>query len=121
MSFPCPCCGYLTLSEAPGSYEICGICFWEDDAVQLRWPTMSGGANRISLIDAQDSFATNGALEDRFKVHVRPVTRGDRRDAGWRRVDLARDSFENWPTQRAWPSDLTALYWWRPSFWRAVG
>ena len=30
--FPCPCCGYKTLSEsASGTYEICEICFWEDD------------------------------------------------------------------------------------------
>ena len=26
----CPCCGYPTLSER-GRYEICGLCFWEDD------------------------------------------------------------------------------------------
>ncbi|MBE1878479.1 CPCC family cysteine-rich protein [Myceligenerans pegani] len=36
--FPRPCCGHLVFDEPPGSYEICGSCFWEDDAIQLRWP-----------------------------------------------------------------------------------
>lgn len=31
----------------PGSYEICPVCFWEDDRVQFRWPAMSGGANKV--------------------------------------------------------------------------
>jgi hypothetical protein len=30
--FHCPCCRYPTLSEQPpGTFEICGICDWEDD------------------------------------------------------------------------------------------
>lgn len=28
----CPCCGYRTLRER-GDYEICKICFWEDDGL----------------------------------------------------------------------------------------
>lgn len=28
--FDCPCCGYPTLGER-GGYEICPICWWEDD------------------------------------------------------------------------------------------
>ncbi|NIP43329.1 MAG: hypothetical protein GWN61_14025, partial [candidate division Zixibacteria bacterium] len=35
MIYTCPCCGYRTLDDPPGSYDICGICFWEDDTVQL--------------------------------------------------------------------------------------
>ena len=26
----CPCCGYETLGER-GAFEICGVCWWEDD------------------------------------------------------------------------------------------
>ncbi|MEO8182584.1 MAG: GNAT family N-acetyltransferase [Deltaproteobacteria bacterium] len=26
----CPCCQYLTLDER-GAYEVCAVCFWEDD------------------------------------------------------------------------------------------
>jgi hypothetical protein len=35
--YPCPCCGYLMFYEGPGSYDICKICFWEDDLSQLRF------------------------------------------------------------------------------------
>ncbi len=28
--YPCPCCSFLTLSGR-GDYEICPVCFWEDD------------------------------------------------------------------------------------------
>jgi hypothetical protein len=48
----CPCCGNRTISE-PDSYEICEICRWEDDPVQLSDPDYSGGANHISLNQAR--------------------------------------------------------------------
>lgn len=55
VKYPCPCCGYLVFDESPGSHEICPICFWEDDLTQLRFPLMSGGANPVSLIEAQEN------------------------------------------------------------------
>ncbi len=36
-------------SEPPGTYEICDVCGWEDDPVQLAHPLMGGGANKFSL------------------------------------------------------------------------
>ncbi|MEU0987837.1 CPCC family cysteine-rich protein [Streptomyces sp. NPDC005953] len=37
MSFyPCPCCGRLVHQSPPGSFQICPVCGWEDDLVQLR-------------------------------------------------------------------------------------
>ena len=46
----CPCCGKHTLHEnPPGTFEICGICGWEDDDVQYNDPAYSGGANEVSL------------------------------------------------------------------------
>lgn len=119
-AYPCPCCGHLTLSEPPGSYEICVVCFWEDDAVQLRWPTYEGGANSPSLIDSQRAYAEQGAMEYRFTELVRPATEGEPRDTAWRPIDPERDSFEVRGEREAdWPTDLTTLYWWRPKFWRA--
>jgi hypothetical protein len=45
----CRCCGFLTLSDPSyGSYEICPVCFWEDDPVQNEDPSNAGGANQIS-------------------------------------------------------------------------
>ncbi len=52
---PCPCCGSYTLSEV-GAYEICPVCFWEDDPVQLSDPTYSGGANQDSLNKARENW-----------------------------------------------------------------
>lgn len=119
MRFPCPCCGYLQFGEPPGSYEICAICFWEDDAVQLRWPDWAGGANKPSLEDAQVEYAENGAIEPRLKRHVKLAGEGDIRDQGWRRIDRSVDRFEPRGSQNEeWPGDMTALYWWRPTFWR---
>jgi hypothetical protein len=53
MNIPCPCCGFLTLEDFYGSYNICCICNWEDDGIQLSNPTSGNGANSRSLIDAQ--------------------------------------------------------------------
>jgi hypothetical protein len=117
--YPCPCCGYVVFDEPPGSYEICPICFWEDDGVQLRWPDWSGGANKPSLIEAQKAFEQIGACEERLTPHVRPPGPGDVRDRDWRPIDLSKDSFEaRGVKEKAWPDDPTILYWWRPTFWR---
>lgn len=52
--FPCPCCGNLTLEEAPpGTYLICELCHWEDDPVQFDDPDYRGGANHESLNEAR--------------------------------------------------------------------
>lgn len=54
MSLPCPCCGYRTMEgDFYGSYEICAVCGWEDDAVQLANPCSDGGANKESLFQCQ--------------------------------------------------------------------
>jgi hypothetical protein len=116
--YPCPCCGHLAFVEPPGSYEICSICFWEDDSIQLRWPDYAGGANRPSLRESQVNFARFGAMEERFVGNVRDRREGDRLDDGWRPISVE-DSFEpRGVLELPWPADLTALYWWRPTFWR---
>jgi Cysteine-rich CPCC len=70
----CPCCGSLTLESDEGDYEICPVCFWEDDPVQLRDPTYEGGANAVSLEQARRNYRQHGASEQRFKDDVRPPT-----------------------------------------------
>jgi hypothetical protein len=87
--FTCPCCGYLSLSEWPGSYDVCKICFWEDDPVQLLDPWLEGGANKPSLRDSQIAYELNGAMELRFRKNVRKATPLDERDPGWRKVSEA--------------------------------
>ena len=65
---PCACCGYLTVLE---EYDICPVCFWEADDVQERDPTFKGGANGMSLLQAQESFRTIRASSPRWLGHVR--------------------------------------------------
>jgi hypothetical protein len=92
--YPCPCCGWLVFGEAPGSYDICPICFWEDDLVQLRWPDLGGGANGPSLIGAQANFFEYAAKEERFVRHVRAPAQQEQRDPEWRPFDREVDTIE---------------------------
>lgn len=119
--YPCPCCGHLVLDELPGSHEACLVCFWEDDAVQLRWPTVKGGANSPSLREAQRNYQGFGACDQRGRLFNRPPTADEPLDPAWRPVDLTRDSFEDWEEKDRlpWPEDRFRLYWWLPSFWRS--
>jgi hypothetical protein len=115
--YPCPCCGYLVFDAPPGSEDICLICFWEDDAAQLRFPDLGGGTNWVPLSEAQRNFAQFGAIEERFANDVRPVRPDDEREPGFRAIS-PNDSFEIPGTDAAGPDDPTALYYWRPTFWR---
>lgn len=77
--FACPCCGCLTLTcAARGSFELCPVCFWEDDFVQYADPTYEGGANRVSLQQARENYRTLGASERCFLSEVRPPNAGER-------------------------------------------
>jgi len=73
--FACPCCGYATLGEQPpGTFEICPVCFWEDDDTQFRDPGYEGGANSVSLSAARENFATFGAIAEAHRGQVRSPT-----------------------------------------------
>jgi hypothetical protein len=85
--FTCPCCGHRTLSDSPGSYEICAVCFWEDDGVQLLNPGFRGGANEGSLIECQDNYARFGASDARSIHSVRPPRDDEPLDPEWRRAE----------------------------------
>lgn len=72
MKYKCPCCGYYTFEERAGeSYDICPVCFWEDDPVQLNNPTLEGGANKVSLLQAQKNFKEFGACQPEAVSSVR--------------------------------------------------
>jgi hypothetical protein len=122
-SYPCPCCGYLTFEEPPGSYEICPICFWEDDLVQLAFPDMAGGANKVSLIEGQRNFDSFRACERRLIGHVRKPARNELRDRFWRALDPHSDVYLKWNVKGdhdLWQSVKDChgcLYYWLPEYW----
>ena len=69
---PCPCCGYKTIGDR-GGFEICPVCFWEDDgqddpdADEVR-----GGPNELlSLTQARQKFRRYGAVDEKFVKDVR--------------------------------------------------
>ncbi len=68
----CPCCGCRSLQAPPGLYEICPVCFWEDDPRQRENPAYAGGANGLSLVEARENYARFGACEERLLPLVRP-------------------------------------------------
>jgi hypothetical protein len=58
--------------EAPsGHFDICAVCFWEDDNIQLGDPTYAPGANKFSLEQSRRNFQAFGAVEERLKRYVR--------------------------------------------------
>ncbi|SEM73559.1 Cysteine-rich CPCC [Chryseobacterium taichungense] len=71
VSIQCYCCGYYTLEER-GHYEICPVCFWEDDGA---WePDQISGPNHMTLKEGRKNFLEFGACEKRFigKVEKAP-------------------------------------------------
>lgn len=61
--FNCPCCRFPTLSER-GGYDICIICWWEDDGQSDRnADKVRGGPNgSYSLTQARGNFADHGHM-----------------------------------------------------------
>ena len=71
--YKCPCSGFYTLNEkADNTFQLCPVCYWEDDGVQLCEPDYEGGANEVSLMLAKENFKSFGAIEEKFKENVRP-------------------------------------------------
>lgn len=69
----CPCCRYRTLTTR-GGYDICPVCFWEDDGQDdADADTVRGGPNvLLSLTTARNNYQAFGACEQSMLPHVRP-------------------------------------------------
>lgn len=50
----CPVCGETQLEDM----EVCNVCEWQNDRVQLRHPDWSGCANNMSLNEAKEAYKT---------------------------------------------------------------
>jgi len=83
--YACPCCGFMTMGEAPGAgtYDICPVCFWEDDPVQFEDPDFGGGANKESLRQSQQNFILFGACSNDMIKHVRKPNKDEIKDPTW--------------------------------------
>lgn len=69
----CPCCGCKTLAER-GGFELCPVCYWEDDGQDdYDADVVRGGPNgSLSLNAARANYARCGACEERVIGCVRP-------------------------------------------------
>lgn len=65
----CPACDYFTLSTR-GEYDICPICFWEDDGLDLDKIDQVSGPNHLTLREARHNFRSIGACRQDMLPHV---------------------------------------------------
>ncbi|WP_282705073.1 CPCC family cysteine-rich protein, partial [Paenibacillus riograndensis] len=59
--YSCPCCEFKTL-PTKGEYDICPVCFWEDDG--SRDPSHYSSPNHMTLAQARDNFIKFGAVDE---------------------------------------------------------
>ena len=65
----CPCCQYRTLTNQ-GAYDICPVCFWEDDGSTE--PDDYSSPNHMSVAQGQSNFAKFGACDRDMLNNVDP-------------------------------------------------
>ena len=68
----CLCCGSRTLTT-PGVFELCPVCWWQDDGQDdVDADVVRGGPNgTLSLTVARANFLACGASDPRFLTRVR--------------------------------------------------
>lgn len=79
MTVACPCCGYRTLTDR-GGFEICPVCYWEDDGQDdADADVVRGGPNgRLSLTEARGNYRLYGACAQGYVGLVRKPTAEER-------------------------------------------
>jgi len=104
----CPCCFYLTLTER-GGYEICEVCWWEDDGQDDETADEAwGGPNSdLSLTQGRYNFARIGASDWntlRGEMGMPPSERAP----GFPFADVA--LLTTLPPIRTWPDSWTLSF-----------
>jgi hypothetical protein len=65
----CPACDHFTLPKRSG-YDICPVCFWEDDGLDLDKLDQISGPNHLTLREARENFRHLGACCSEMRPHV---------------------------------------------------
>jgi hypothetical protein len=90
----CPCCGCLTLASH-GTYEICPVCFWEDDFTVD--PLDDLNPNNMCLFDARANFAAWGAVDPELVHWTRPPRPDEAPEGTPHRGELPYDRWQTLP------------------------
>lgn len=69
--YKCPCCNHFTFEKKERAYDICPVCFWEDDPFQYENPMMENGANHVSLATARINYIHYSACDPEMRKYVR--------------------------------------------------
>ncbi|WP_081986669.1 CPCC family cysteine-rich protein [Chitinibacter sp. ZOR0017] len=68
----CDCCDYFSILSGEG-YEICPICFWEQDYFGIEEPDTPSGANHgLSIREGRANFQNYGACTPELVKSVVP-------------------------------------------------
>lgn len=100
MTLPCPCCRCLTL-PSHGTYDICPVCFWEDDFTVD--PDDDLNPNNLTLREARLNLATWGAVEPHLVHWTRPPQPGE---APPGTPGLGDRPYDRWPIVAELPGGL---------------
>lgn len=71
--YKCKCCGYFTLigeTEEDVMWDICPVCFWEND-ISGNNPDQFSGANHMTLLQGRENFKKYSACDIKMISHVR--------------------------------------------------
>ncbi len=99
--YTCLCCGYKTMSEERGSFDICPVCFWEDDMFitpvvnnegkaelyylnfendkeyEKHLDIPSGANHGLTLREARANYLQFGACDKKFTKNVRKPNKSE--------------------------------------------
>ena len=71
--FQCPCCDCYTL-DGVGQYDICPVCFWEDDGTTGEHGFSPNG---VPLAEGRQNYLKFGASKERDTKYVRSPEAGE--------------------------------------------
>ena len=115
IKYTCVNCGHRVFSDL-FNFEICPVCGWEDDPLQIRFP-LEIGANKVCLVEAQVNFAKTGLLYKGFLNFA--DGKKYKKDPSWRmfekkdKIELREDGVN----EIEYPTNMTKLYYWSEGYW----
>lgn len=69
----CLCCGNYALIGTDTAYDICPVCFWENDVPEDE--SKFSGANNMTLGQGRANYLAFGACDEKMLPHTRPPRR----------------------------------------------